>query len=161
MMKHAFLLWMLLLLGILAADQFTFQGQGVVANMNTTQTETWQIGYGAQQIAEDDSMIMGTLIGLAACACIFAYLHIKSESLLWSQLWFLFALLLIAADAMALQTFATEQGSTALAGIGLALFMAFTFVFIIMVLRLIWMLYKQYIDEFMAVLNGRKTNKGQ
>jgi hypothetical protein len=150
-----------LLCGMLAADQFTFQGQGVSSNINSTTTETWQIGYGAQQIVEDDYMIMGTLIGLSICALLFAYLHIKSQSLLWSQLWFLFMLLMVVADAMALQTFATQAGDTTLAGIGISLFLAFIAVFLIMTLRLIWILYKEYVDEFMAVLNGRKTNKGK
>jgi len=68
MLKHLFII--ALMLGIAAADQFTFQGQGVVANSNTTQTETWQIGYGAQQIAGGESMV-GEILILAGVALIY------------------------------------------------------------------------------------------
>jgi hypothetical protein len=70
MMKQLFALGMLLLLGIAAADQFTFQGQGVISNSNTTTTETWQIGYGAQQIAGGENMV-GEILILAGIALIY------------------------------------------------------------------------------------------
>ena len=53
---------LLLLMGLSFADQFTFQGQGVVSNSNITQTETWQLGYGAQQISGGENMVGEILI---------------------------------------------------------------------------------------------------
>lgn len=68
MMKQ--LLIIALLASLAFADTFTFQGQGVVSNSNLTQTETWQIGYGAQQIAEGEGM-MGEVLILAGVALIY------------------------------------------------------------------------------------------
>jgi hypothetical protein len=46
-----YLLILALFLSMAYADQFTFQGQGVVAN-NSSSTETWHIGYGSVQQIE-------------------------------------------------------------------------------------------------------------
>ena len=74
MIKQLFILG--LLLGVAFSETYVFQGQGVVANSNVTQTETWQIGYGAQQIAEGDGLV-GEILILAGVALI--YIAFKKE----------------------------------------------------------------------------------
>lgn len=68
MLKHLIIIG--LLLGLVAADQFTFQGQGVNSNTNITTSETWQIGYGAQQISGGENMV-GEILILAGIALIY------------------------------------------------------------------------------------------
>lgn len=133
-------------------------------NLTTTtyqSNETYVVWQYDNPTAGVDNVIIGTIIGLAICAFIFAYLHSNSQSFTWAQLWLLFSVLMLVALTMAIDIFANEQGNTTLAGVAFALFMAFIFVFIILMVRLIWVLLKQYIDELMAVLNGRKTDKGK
>jgi hypothetical protein len=68
--KGNILLAILLLMSVVSADTFTFQGQGVNSNTNITTTETWQIGYGAQQISGGEDMV-GEILILAGVALIY------------------------------------------------------------------------------------------
>ena len=68
----------LLLFGLSFADSFTFTGQGAQANTNTTTTESWQMGYGTQQIATGENML-GELLILSGIALIYIAYGVKTN----------------------------------------------------------------------------------
>lgn len=66
MMKKIAIILLLSLLPLVVADTFTFQGSGAaVDSQGNVTVDNWQIGYGAQQIAEsslDPGLIFVALI---------------------------------------------------------------------------------------------------
>jgi hypothetical protein len=105
-----------------------------------------------------DDMILGTLIGLSLCALVFGYLHANAKSFLWSNLWFFFACFMIIGVIMAIVVFAQQEGSTDIANIGIALFAGFFWVFLISMMLFLWMLVKDFIDEFGMAIDGKKRH---
>jgi hypothetical protein len=68
----------LLLIGLSFADSFTFTGQGAIANSSTTTTESWQMGYGTQQVAGGESML-GEILILAGVALIYIAFGVRNN----------------------------------------------------------------------------------
>jgi hypothetical protein len=96
-------------------QQFTFQGQGVVINTNTTTTtETWQIGYGAQYVADSRGeidkikggitmadivtgfIVFGGLMWVAA-----AYLYLQRNAVALAYPFYIFGIILFATATVA------------------------------------------------------------
>jgi hypothetical protein len=148
-----------MLFGLVQADQFTFQGQGVTSNSSAGTTETWQIGYGAQQINEvggDDMEIFTSILAFVVLAAGFAYLHSKSQNYVWSSIWLALMFVMILVAIMGMQIQATADGNAQMAGIMLALFTIIFWILMVIMVIFGFNLIKGFLQLTKEAVDGKK-----
>jgi hypothetical protein len=130
-----------------------------IAAATTLTVDSWQMGYGAQEIndsSEGDMSMFGGILGFVVLAGAFAYLHTKSNNWAWRNMWLCLSFVMAIGAIMGANAEAIINEDTANSGITIVMFQIMFWILIIIVVIFIISAIRNGVDLIKEAAYGKK-----